>query len=370
MRILTFAGTRPEAIKVAPVIKALQNQPHCESLLISSGQHHEMLYQAFADFQLSPDIDLKVMQPNQTLASLSAKLFTAVDSLLLEQKPDWVLVQGDTTTVMTTALCAFYRGIKVGHIEAGLRSFRLDAPFPEELNRRVAGIVAQKHFAPTTTAKENLLREHVAEQDIYVTGNTVIDALLWMRQHGGATKDILPSPILTALDQGKRLILVTGHRRENFGEGFLEICKALKMIAENHSDAYIVYPVHLNPQVSGPVNEILQGQERILLIPPLQYKSFIALMDVATLILTDSGGVQEEGPALGKPVLVMREITERPEGIAAGTAKLVGAKAQRIVEGVHTLLSDDEAYAQMAQAINPYGDGQAAQRIVQTLFHS
>ncbi len=370
MRILTFAGTRPEAIKVAPVVKALQEQPQCQSLLISSGQHHEMLYQAFADFQLTPDIDLKVMQPNQTLASLSAKLFTAVDQLLMEQKPDWVLVQGDTTTVMTTALCAFYRGIKVGHIEAGLRSFRLDAPFPEELNRRVAGIVAHKHFAPTETAKQNLLREHVPAQDIYVTGNTVIDALLWMRHHGGATQEVLPAPVLEKIHQGKKLILVTGHRRENIGEGFLEICQALKNIADAHEDVCIVYPVHLNPKVSGPVNDILQGQERILLISPLQYKSFIALMDAATLILTDSGGVQEEGPALGKPVLVMREITERPEGIEAGTAKLVGAKATCIEQEVHKLLRDPKAYAAMAQAINPYGDGKAAQRIVQALYQA
>ncbi len=368
MRILTFAGTRPEAIKVAPVVKALQHTPNCENLLVSSGQHHEMLYQAFADFQLTPDIDLKVMQPNQTLASLSAKLFETVDKLLEKEKPQWVLVQGDTTTVMVTALCAFYRGIKVGHIEAGLRSFRLDAPFPEELNRRVAGIVANRHFAPTNTAKENLLREHVMEKDILVTGNTVIDALLWMREFGGATVDILPDQIREQLAKNKRLLLVTGHRRENFGQGFLEICQALKDIAQQHEDLCIVYPVHLNPNVSEPVNRILQGQSNIMLIPPLQYKAFIALMNASTLILTDSGGVQEEAPALGKPVLVMREITERPEGVEAGTAKLVGAHAKNIVKEVHTLLTDSTAYTQMAQAVNPYGDGKAAQRIVNALL--
>ncbi len=368
MRILIFAGTRPEAIKVAPVVKNLQARPDCDPLLVSSGQHHEMLYQAFADFNLTPDIDLKVMQPNQTLASLSGKLFGAVDALLEEQKPDWVLVQGDTTTVMITALCAFYRGVRVGHIEAGLRSFRLDAPFPEELNRRVAGIVATKHFAPTITAKENLLREHIDEQDILVTGNTVIDALLWMRQFGGATTDILPEQVRKVINEGKRIVLVTGHRRENFGEGFLEICQALKDIAQLHEDICIVYPVHLNPNVAEPVNAILQNQDRIILISPLQYKAFIALMGAATLILTDSGGVQEEGPALGKPVLVMREITERPEGVEAGTAKLVGARAANIVKEVHTLLSDEKAYARMAQAINPYGDGNASQRIIEALF--
>lgn len=368
MRILIFAGTRPEAIKVAPVVIALREHPEFDVRLVSSGQHHEMLYQAFADFGLVPDIDLKVMRPGQTLASLSSRLFESIDALLDQETPDCILVQGDTTTVMIASLCAFYRGVKVGHIEAGLRSFNLNAPFPEELNRRIASIVADMHFAPTETARSNLLREHAGDHNIFVTGNTVIDALLWMLQHGGSNSNLLPENVLHNLSEGKRLILVTGHRRENFGKGFEAICRALSDIVARHEDVFVVYPVHLNPNVKATVTQVLGKTERIFLIQPLQYKAFIALMNAASIILTDSGGVQEEGPALGKPVLVMRDVTERPEGVAAGTAKLVGTNRENIVDEVCKLLIDSEYYDTMAKAVNPYGDGLASQRIRDALL--
>lgn len=368
LRILIFAGTRPEAIKVAPIVISLREHPDFDVSLVSSGQHHEMLYQAFADFGLTPDIDLKVMRPGQTLASLSSRLFNSVDALLERERPEYILVQGDTTTVMVVALCAFYRGIQVGHVEAGLRSFKLDAPFPEELNRRIASVVAGLHFAPTEAAKANLIREHVDEGQIVVTGNTVIDALFWMLQHGGASNELLPKDILRNLSKGKRLILVTGHRRENFGKGFESICRVLSKIVELHEDAFVVYPVHLNPRVKVPVTQILGEKNRIHLIQPLQYKAFIALMNAASIILTDSGGIQEEAPALGKPVLVMRDVTERPEGVAAGTAKLVGTDAEKIINKVSELLTDSSAYEKMAKAVNPYGDGLASQRIRDALL--
>ena len=363
MKILLFAGTRPEAIKVAPVAQVLRNTPGMETMLVSSGQHREMLHQAFADFGLKPDIDLSVMTPGQTLASLTARLFDAVDALLADQRPDCVLVQGDTTTVFVAATCAFYRGIPFGHIEAGLRSHRLDAPFPEEFNRRTAGIMARWHFAPTSIARDNLLAERVPDNLIHVTGNTVIDALLWMKAHGGATEETLPESVRQQLAMGKRLLLVTGHRRENFGGGFLDICKAVRELADAYDDLCIVYPVHLNPNVLTPVHEQLGGHPGILLIEPLAYKPFSALMNASHIVLTDSGGVQEEAPGLGKPVLVMREVTERPEGVTAGTARLVGTDVKKITDAVSRLLDSPQAYAEMAQAVNPYGDGHAAERI-------
>ena len=363
MKILLFAGTRPEAIKVAPVARLLREVPRLDVRLVSSGQHREMLHQAFADFGLKPDFDLSVMTPGQTLASLTARLFEAVDALLAEQRPDRILVQGDTTTVFVVATCAFYRGIPFGHIEAGLRSHRLDAPFPEEFNRRAAGIMARWHFAPTVAARDNLLAERVPEEAIHVTGNTVIDALLWMKAHGGAESQALPESVRCELAKGKRLMLVTGHRRENFGGGFLDICAAVRTLADAHDDLCVVYPVHLNPNVFTPVHEQLGGRPNILLIEPLPYKPFIALMGASHIVLTDSGGVQEEAPALGKPVLVMREVTERPEGVAAGTARLVGTNTDMIVREVTRLLHDPQEYATMAHAVNPYGDGHASERI-------
>ncbi|EPR37141.1 UDP-N-acetylglucosamine 2-epimerase [Desulfovibrio sp. X2] len=368
MKILVFAGTRPEAIKVAPVVLALRADGNCQALLCSSGQHREMLAQALADFDLAPDRDLAVMQPGQSLASLSSRLFTEIDALLDRERPDWILVQGDTTTVMVAALCSFYRGIKVAHLEAGLRSFDLRAPFPEELNRRVAGIVADLHLAPTTTARDNLLREGVPEAQVLVTGNTVIDALLLIREKIRGDTSLLAPGLAEAVSRGRRIVLVTGHRRENFGDGFQNICRAIRLLADRHEDVMFAYPVHLNPSVREPVLRLLANHPRILLLEPAPYKSFIAMMDAATLILTDSGGVQEEAPSLGKPVLIMREVTERPEGVAAGVARLVGTEEASIVSAVDGLLGDAEAYARMATCSNPYGDGKAAERILSALL--
>lgn len=369
MKILVLAGTRPEAIKVAPVVLALRRDPRCEVVLCSSGQHREMLHQALADFGLTPDRDLDVMVTGQTLASLSSRLFSEVDRLLVEESPDWILVQGDTTTVMCVALCGFYRGIKVAHLEAGLRSFDLQAPFPEELNRRVASIVADLHFAPTDTARDNLLAEKISADRILVTGNTVIDALLLIRNQVRGDKDIFDPRVQKALSEGKRLVLITGHRRENFGDGFLNICRAIRRLADRHADTLFIYPVHLNPNVRQPVLELLSGHAGILLLEPLPYKAFIGLMDASMVILTDSGGVQEEAPSLGKPVLVMRDVTERPEGVSAGAAKLVGTGEEVIVAEVSRLLDDPAAYARMTNTQNPYGDGRAAQRIQAALLN-
>ncbi|MGZ3687851.1 MAG: non-hydrolyzing UDP-N-acetylglucosamine 2-epimerase [Bdellovibrionota bacterium] len=370
-KILCFAGTRPEAIKLAPVIQTLRNFPdQVDAKLCSTGQHREMIHQAFSDFQLRPDFDLDVMQPNQTLASLSGKLFQAIGSLLIEEKPDWVVVQGDTTTAMVASLCAFYAQIPVAHVEAGLRSFDLRAPFPEEVNRRVAGLVATLHFAPTEAARRNLEAERVPAKSIFVTGNTVIDALLWMLKVVRAEKPRLPEEVEKMAAEGRKIVLITGHRRENFGGGFEQICHAIRELSEKHPEAAFVYPVHLNPNVQKPVQAILGGCDRVSLIAPLGYKQFIRLMDLSTLILSDSGGIQEEGPSLGKPVLVMREITERPEGVAAGANKLVGTDREKIVFEVGKLLTDLDAYKKMANVQNPYGDGKAADRIVKEMLHA
>lgn len=364
MKLLVFAGTRPEAIKVAPVVKALRASGCCDVLLCSSGQHKEMLLQAFEDFDLVPDRDLAVMSPGQTLPSLSSRLFVEVDALLEKERPDWILVQGDTTTVMVAALCGFYRGVRVAHLEAGLRSFDMHAPFPEELNRRVAGMVADLHFAPTATARDNLLREGVPAERIQVTGNTVVDALLYMREKVRGNTDLLDVRIRNALEDAKRCVLVTGHRRENFGDGFLNICNAVRRLAEQNEDVVFVYPVHLNPNVREPVMRMLANHPRIILLEPVGYRAFIAMLDAATLVLTDSGGVQEEAPSFGKPVLVMRDVTERPEGVEAGCARLVGADAEGIVQAVGELLRDPDACRMMAMSANPYGDGNASERIV------
>lgn len=367
LHVAVFVGTRPEGVKMAPVVDALRRTPGLRCTLISTGQHREMLQRALADFDLAPDVELDVMQPNQTLASLSSRLFARIDETLETLQPDWVLVQGDTATVNVAACCAFYRGIRVGHVEAGLRSHDMRAPFPEEFNRRVAGLVADLHFAPTAGSAENLRREAVPEERILVTGNTGIDALLRMAQAVRATPPTLMPALAAFIDRFPRFILITGHRRENFGEGFRSICRAITDLAAGHGDVGFLYPVHLNPQVRGPVFEIIKGHENILLCEPQDYRSFIYLMDRSNLLLTDSGGVQEEAPSLGKPVLVMREVTERPEGIAAGCAELVGASAERIVSRVGALLNDPEAHGRMARAQNPYGDGKASQRIVEAL---
>lgn len=367
-RILICAGTRPEAIKLAPVVTALRGRSEAfEVRLCATGQHREMLRQAFADFGIEPDVNLDVMTPGQTLASLSARLFAELDALFDRERPDMILVQGDTTTVMVASLCAFYRGIPVGHVEAGLRSFHKRAPFPEEINRRVAGLTADLHFCPTEMTRENLLREGVSASDIHVTGNTVIDALLSMREQVGTAPGQLAPEVLAALDGDRRMVLVTGHRRENFGKGFRNICRALRSLAEMHPDVAFVYPVHLNPNVQGPVKDILGACQGIVLTPPVGYRDFVQLMGRSHFILSDSGGIQEEAPSLGKPVLVMRDVTERPEGVQAGTSQLVGTDVETIVREAGRLLLDDEHHARIARIRNPFGDGRAAERIADIL---
>ena len=368
MKVVVIAGTRPEAIKVAPVVRELRKHPEIETLLCNSGQHREMINQTFADFNLIPDISLDVMEPGQSLASLSSKLFVAVDKVLEKENPDWVVVQGDTTTVMVSALCAFYRKIKIAHVEAGLRSYDKYAPFPEEVNRQVVTRVADMHFAPTRASYANLIKEGISPDACYVTGNTVIDSLMWVIDYLKDKKEYIDSRVQEALNNGKRVILITGHRRENFGSGFEEICKAVRKLADNYEDCLFVYPVHLNPNVQQPVKKFLGDHERILLLTPLSYLHFQALLNVSYLVLTDSGGIQEEAPALNKPVLVMRDVTERPEGVKAGCAKLVGAHSDLIVAGVSELLDNSELYTKMANAKNPYGHGHVSRRIVDAIL--
>ncbi len=359
-----MVGTRPEAIKMAPVVHALRYRPADFSVtLCSTGQHRQMLSQALADFDLMPDISLELMTVNQSLASLSARLFESLDSLLSKITPDILLVQGDTTTVQVAALCAFYRHIPVGHVEAGLRTGNLAAPFPEELNRRVAGLVARWHYAPTEAARQNLLAEHVDPQSVLVTGNTVVDALLMALDKVRRMPPPLPPRTEAALREKRQIVLVTGHRRENFGEGFRNICAALAAIGREMPEARIIYPVHLNPNVRETVFSSLSGIDNIVLEDPLPYLSFVRLMDACTLILTDSGGIQEEGPTLGKPVLIMRTVTERPEGVVAGVNKLVGVERDSIAEETLALLRNPVRIDAMARRTNPYGDGHAAQRI-------
>jgi UDP-N-acetylglucosamine 2-epimerase len=326
-----------------------------------------MLMQAFADFGVTPDASLDVMSQNQSLAGLSARLFTAIDEFLAAQSPDIILVQGDTMTVQVAALTAFYRRIRVGHIEAGLRSHDMAAPFPEELNRRVASLVTDVHFAPTELSKKNLLAEQVPADRIFVTGNTVVDALYLMLERLKHEHVALPERVEAALAEGRRIVLVTGHRRESFGPGFENICTALRKIAEAHPDVRIVYPVHMNPKVREVVNRVLSGQAGIYLEEPLTYKPFQRLMAASHIILTDSGGIQEEGPALGKPVLVMRDVTERPEGVESGVNKLVGTDVDTIVRETARLLDDAAAYQAMSAGRNPFGDGTAGAQIVAIL---
>ncbi|MDH7505845.1 MAG: UDP-N-acetylglucosamine 2-epimerase (non-hydrolyzing) [Candidatus Acetothermia bacterium] len=368
MRALVLFGTRPEAIKLAPVIKELKRRGRKPQVCVTA-QHREMLDQVLRLFEIRPDWDLGIMRPDQSLFQITTRGLGAIEGVLEAARPELVLVQGDTTTAFVGALAAFYRKIGVGHIEAGLRSGDKLAPFPEEMNRRLADELSDWLFAPTEKAKANLLREGFPKERIFVTGNTVIDALLWMAER-------LKAPAAQArlerkfaelgLDPEKRLILVTAHRRESF-DRLGAICQGLRLIAENNRDVELVYPVHLNPRVQGPVRRALQGLERVHLLEPLDYEAFVWLMSRAYLILTDSGGLQEEAPSLGKPVLVMRERTERPEALAAGTAKLVGLDPQEIFQEAQRLLSDPAEYAKMARAVNPFGDGHAAERIVAIL---
>lgn len=369
MKVLTVFGTRPEAIKMAPLVQALSQDPAFESRLCVTAQHREMLDQVLRLFKLEPDYDLNIMRPEQGLTEITCRILEGMKTVLLDFKPDIVLVHGDTTTTLAASLAAFYQQIPVGHVEAGLRTGDLASPWPEEGNRKLTGHLARLHFTPTTRSRQNLLQENLPDARIIVTGNTVIDALLWVRDR------VLDDSNLNAqlaarypfLDPDKKLVLVTGHRRESFGGGFERICSALAQIARQHSEAQIVYPVHLNPNVSEPVNRILSGIENIILIEPQEYLPFVWLMNRAWLILTDSGGIQEEAPSLGKPVLVMRDTTERPEAVDAGTVKLVGTDIARIVASVSELLRDDAAWQAMSHAHNPYGDGKACGRILQAL---
>jgi len=367
-QLLVVFGTRPEAIKMAPVVKALKQHPAFEVKLCVTGQHRQMLDQVLALFELVPDVDLNLMQAGQDLTDITTRVMFGLRDVFANHKPDMVLVHGDTTTSVVASLAAFYANIPVAHIEAGLRTHNRYAPWPEEMNRRLTGVLASIHFAPTNTAKEHLLREGIAENTIHVTGNTVIDALLDVA--GGLQKNAAARAALDAqfsfLDARKKLILVTGHRRENFGAGFERICKGLQAIAAR-GDVEILYPVHLNPKVREPVEKLLGNHPAIHLIAPQEYLAFVYLMQRAHLILTDSGGVQEEAPSLGKPVLVMRDTTERPEAVKAGTVKLVGTDDARMVSEVAMLLDDDAAYAAMATAHNPYGDGTSAARIAALL---
>ena len=371
-KILLVFGTRPEAIKLCPLVKRLKADGDFQVEVCVTGQHREMLDQVLSVFGVIPDADLQVMRPDQTLAGVTGMILSAMDRYLSESKPDMVIVQGDTTTVMTAALAAFYHHIAIAHVEAGLRTGNLYSPWPEEGNRIIAGHLADLHFCPTKNSRDNLLREGISEKKIFVTGNTVIDALLdtvarledLKPRVDGIPEDIQPGT------SGKRVVLITGHRRENFGEGFHNICNAIGELAATFPDVDFVYPVHMNPQVRKVVAEVLRQNQRhdnVFLIEPLTYERFVAMMRRADVILTDSGGVQEEAPSLGKPVLVMRDTTERPEALAAGTVKLVGPDRTLIVGEVSRLLTDTAYYNKMADAKNPYGDGKACQRIAEIL---
>ncbi len=362
MRILSIFGTRPEAIKMAPVVKELQkHRDSIECIVCVTAQHREMLDQVLCLFEIEPDIDLDLMQPNQTLASLTARALTGLTDVLVDVKPDVILLQGDTTTAMIAALAGFYQKIPVGHVEAGLRTYDKYSPFPEEINRRLVSVMATYNFAPTQTAVNALIAEGFAGESIFLTGNTVIDALLMT-----VGKDCELG--MDFLNPDKTLILVTAHRRENFGKPFQDMCNALKQIVIRNPQVEIVYPVHLNPNVRNTVFKILSNQERFYLIEPLGYKKFVHLMNRAYIILTDSGGIQEEAPSLGKPVLVLRNETERPEAVEAKTAKIVGTDTEVIIREAEKLLNEKNEYDKMSKAVNPYGDGHAAEKIVKILL--
>lgn len=382
MRVLSIFGTRPEAIKMAPVVRVLEQTPGIESLVCVTAQHRQMLDQVLNLFRIIPDYDLNLMRPDQSLAQLTAAVFEDLDPVLAETQPHWVLVQGDTTTVMAATLAAYYRRIRVGHVEAGLRTGDKWQPFPEEINRRVASVTADLHFAPTQQSRQNLLHEGIPDANISLTGNTVIDALQAVARlpiNEGFLDYLaglgIPEPFRRPATESvqspsPRLVLVTAHRRENFGQPLEDICAALRCLAETYGpEIHLIYPVHLNPNVQEPVRRLLGDVPNITLLPPLDYFPMVHLLKQTTLLLTDSGGLQEEAPGLGVPVLVMRRVTERPEGVEAGTVRLVGTDTETILRESRCLLDDAEAHRAMAQAVNPYGDGKAAGRIVRAILN-
>ncbi|WP_300027177.1 non-hydrolyzing UDP-N-acetylglucosamine 2-epimerase [uncultured Maribacter sp.] len=365
---LIIFGTRPEAIKMAPLVKEFQrNNDFFETRVCITAQHREMLDQVLSFFEITPDYDMDLMKPNQNLYTLTSDIITGLKPIIEEFKPDYVYVHGDTTTTMASSIAAFYSGANVCHVEAGLRTFNMRSPFPEEMNRSVTGVISNIHFSPTETSKNNLIKENKSKNSILVTGNTVIDALQFSVDKVNSVNfdDTEISRLKEIIDSDKKLILVTGHRRENHGQGFINICEALKEIAITNSDTQVIYPVHLNPNVQKPVYELLAEIENVNLIAPLSYPAFVWLMNQSYLIITDSGGVQEEAPSLGKPVLVMRNTTERPEAVDAGTVILVGTDKNRIVEETNKLLNNQSAYDGMSKLHNPYGDGKACKRIVE-----
>jgi UDP-N-acetylglucosamine 2-epimerase (non-hydrolysing) len=370
IRVLSVFGTRPEAIKMAPVLHELAKADGIDSKVCVTAQHRQMLDQVLELFGIVPDYDLDLMTPGQDLFDITSKSLLGLRDILRSAKPDLVLVHGDTTTCFTTGLAAFYEGIPIGHVEAGLRTGDLRAPFPEEANRTLVGRLASYHFAPTNTARDNLLAEGNSDQTIWVTGNTVIDALLMVRDSVMEFPKEKWKALYTAelydriVDSDRKMILITGHRRENFGQGFINICEAIRDLATTHTDWDLIYPVHLNPNVQKPVCELLGSQPNVSLIEPQDYAPFVWLMNQSDLVLTDSGGIQEEAPSLGKPVLVMRDVTERPEAVLAGTVKLVGTSKEKICSEIELILGDSDMYNAMSQAHNPYGDGLAASRII------
>ena len=371
-KILSVFGTRPEAIKMAPLVKTLENDSDIISKVCVTAQHREMLDQVLEIFDIKPEYDLNLMKPGQDLYDITSNVLLGMKDVLTDFTPDVVLVHGDTTTTSATSLAAFYQKISIGHVEAGLRTHNIYSPWPEEANRQITGVLANYHFAPTKTSESNLLRENKQAENILVTGNTVIDAL-FLALKRIETDEELKNTIIKNIEQeykidtSKKLVLVTGHRRENFGQGFINICESLKKLALDNKEIDIVYPVHLNPNVQEPVKKILSDVSNVHLINPLQYESFIYLMNQSYFIITDSGGVQEEAPSLGKPVLVMRDTTERPEALEAGTVKLVGTDSKKIIEEAQKLLDDKNEYEKMSKAHNPYGDGKACEKIVNFL---
>lgn len=366
IKVLSVFGTRPEAIKMAPLVHKLNDAQGIESKVCVTAQHREMLDQVLNLFNIKPDFDLNIMKPGQSLYDVTSNILSGLKPVLEEFQPDIVLVHGDTATTLSTSLAAYYQQIAVGHVEAGLRTGNIYSPWPEEGNRKLTGAISTLHFAPTTTSQQNLQNEGIAEECIATTGNTVIDALFLIKDKLNTDHDLTATLAehFSVLDPNKKLILVTGHRRESFGGGFERICEALVDIAKKHPDCQVLYPVHLNPNVREPVNRILKGVDNVCLIEPQDYLPFVYLMNQAHIILTDSGGIQEEAPSLGKPVLVMRDTTERPEAIEAGTVKLVGTDKQTIINAVEALLTDQASYEKMSRAHNPYGDGEACDRII------